>query len=71
MCQPAVPCRQNPNVCDDNAQCLPFEIKPHHRTSTPLRNQQTHDADGFACKCKDGFLGDGFDCESNTILLVN
>ena len=65
ICQPAVPCSENPNVCDENAECLPVERRhPHNPSRLQIRNEQNSE---FVCKCGNGFHGDGYLCESKNL----
>ena len=63
-CQPAVPCSDNPNVCDENAECLRIERPRLRQSSGEDRNQEE-----FGCKCKNGYLGDGYSCDGNKSFL--
>ena len=58
-CRPAVPCSENPNVCDENAECLRIE-RPIRPSNDGISGPQE-----FGCKCKNGFLGDGYSCSGD------
>ena len=64
VCEPAVPCSENPNVCAENAKCLPIERRHVQRPSRRRLDNQV--LPEHACKCKTGFHGDGFVCEGMT-----
>ena len=59
LCKLTVSCRQNPAVCDPNAECAQLPSKQRQ----PLRQPQQPE---FGCKCREGFAGDGFTCEGNS-----